>query len=137
MLQAASAFGPGGVGKDYGVLESTSGSCCVVQYLAVDEIEATFPDTDGQQNVDTSWTLSVIGYSKDLGNPNQTLIRVTSIVDIITGTIRADRTLQGTCERVTAIRGQRELPPAGAIEAGGAVWLEVPFEIDALEYPLG
>ncbi len=133
MLSAASAFGTGGVAKDYSVMESTSGSCAVVEFLALDNTEDTF----GNQLSQANWTFSIKGYSKDLGQPQATLNRVLSIVDIVHGTLKADRTLLGSVEQVTSIRAQRELPPAGAVEAGGSTWLEILFEIDCYTFPDG
>jgi hypothetical protein len=132
MLNAASAFG-GNAAKHFGVLESSSGSCCVIQYMSINDTEETF----GTHLTGANWTFSVKGYSKDLGNPEQTLDRVIGITDTFLAVIRADRTLQGTVNRINQIRGSRELPPNGAVEAGGATWLEVPFEIDCLEWPDG
>ena len=133
MLQATSAFGSTGAGKDYGILESTSGSCCIVQFKSLNNMEQTFGNSLSQ----TNWTFALSAYSKDLGDPRETLTRVTRITDIIMSTIRGDRTLQGTVQQVTAIRGERELPPGGAVANSGGTWLEVPFEIDCYEWPDG
>jgi len=130
MLSATSSIGTDAVSKDYAVLETTSGSCAVVNWLGMNEKPVAFGDPTDK---DIVWTHLITGFVKDEGDINEMYQRVLDFPDIVVTTLRSDDTLQGTVENVIAIRGRRD-PELAAI-AGGARWLPVFFEVDSLEYP--
>ena len=130
MLSAASAMGASAVSKDYKVLETTAGSCCVVNWLGMNEKMSAFGNPTAKEIV---WTHIIHGFVKDEGDANAALQKVIGFPDTVVTTLRSDDTLQGTVEEVLAIRGKRD--PELAIRAGGATWLPVFFEVDSLEWP--
>jgi hypothetical protein len=132
-LTASSAFGSENAGYHYGVLESTSGSCAVVSWINLTQTEETFANVTNERD----WTFSVELYAKDTGNPVAVMSRLSSCIDTFLGVLEDDRTLQGTVERITEVRGTRPLPPDGFIDAGGATWAQMLCEVDAVEWPAG
>jgi len=130
MLSATSSIGTDAVSKDYKVLETTSGSCCVVNWLGMNERMIAFGNPADKEVI---WTHIIQGFAKDEGDATEVFKRLLDFPDKIVTTLRADDTLQGTVEEVRAIRGKRD--PELAVQAGGAVWLPVFFEVDSLEWP--
>lgn len=133
MLSAASAFGSDHVSKgDYNVLESTSGSCVVLEWSGLELVDDTFGSLTRH-----NWTITARMFAKDLGHAQATATRTLTCIDTLASVLKDDFTLLGTVERVTGIRSERELVPEGTIEVGGAFWFEMPVEIDVWEWPDG
>ena len=129
MLSATSCIGTDAVSTDYVVLEKTSGSCAVVNWVGMNEKLSTFGDPADKEIV---WTHLIMGFVKDEGDPIEIYKRVLDFPDKVVTTLRSDDTLQGTVEMVKAIRGRRD--PELAARAGAATWLPVFFEVDSLEW---
>ena len=134
MLQASSAFGPGGAATHYGILESGGASAAVVQWTALRSMPSVFGDPT---NKERTWTMTADLFNKDTGDPIAVGDRNKTCIDTLISVIESDDTLQGTVTRVTALRANRELPPDGIFTAGGAAWFRMPVEIDCVEWPSG
>ncbi len=128
MLGAASAFGSTAVGKDYSVLERSSGSCCVVTWRRFTSVESTY----GGGSHDRQWTHSIQGFIKDLGDPISLLGRVLTFSDTILNVIEHDGTLQGTVNSVNQVNAARDLN--AAVQAGGAFWIPIFVDVVSTEF---
>ena len=128
MLGAASAFGSTAVGKDYKVLESSSGSCCVVTWRRFTSVESTY----GGATHDRQWTHTIQGFIKDQGDAVSLLGRVITFSDTILNVIEKDGTLQGTVNEVVRVDAARDLN--AAVQAGGAFWVPIFVDVVSLEY---
>lgn len=119
MLSAASVFGSGMVGKEnYSVLNMASGSCAVVNAIAMTSRPSTFGNPRGR---DHTYRLQVECFSKDGGDEDAALTRVLSMIDTVTNCLEADDTLLGSADatgeltirfnpnRVAVIGGQNVL----------------------------
>lgn len=136
MIRASSFLGTAGAGKDYGVLETSSGSCAVVETQGLEQAEQVFADRLHQAD----WSISVRLYSKMTGDPTGDTgmpKRTACMLDLLAGTIRADPELQGTVNRVTRLAIERELPPEGFVIAGGQTWQETQAILEVEEWPDG
>ncbi len=129
-LSSASRFGPKSVGLDYGVLETTTASCCVVSWVGLTAMPTQFTE---QPDAARTWTMLLDTFSKDTGNIKAVLARTLSCVDDVLGALHDDPTLQGTVEEVTQIRGSRDID-RGYETAGGGTWLRMPIEVDVTEW---
>jgi len=130
MLSATSCIGTGAVSKDYKVLETTTGSCAVVNWLGMNEKSVAFGNPADKEIL---WTHSILGFVKAGGDVSETYQRVLDFPDKVVTTLRSDDTLQGTVTEVKAIRAKRD-PELGAT-AGGTLWFPVFFEVDSIEWP--
>ena len=131
-LGAASAFG-GDAGTHYGILESSSGSAVVIQWVAL----ASRKDQFGLATNERTWTIALDMFNKDTGDPIAVGNRNKACIDTLISCIESDDTIQGTGEWTGAIRATRPLPPEGIFEAGGANWFRMTTEIDVVEWPNG
>jgi len=131
-LSSASRFGPKSVGLDYGTLETANASGVIVSWATVEADQGQFGN---RVDSDREWTFLLDTFSKDTGNVKSVLARTLACVDDVLGAISDDPTLQGTVERVSAIRGRRNIDLA--YEAGGFIWLRMPIEVDVVEWPYG
>jgi len=120
------------VGLDYGVLETANASGVIVSWATVEAVQGQFGD---RVESDREWTFLLDTFSKDTGNVKSVLARTLACIDDVLGAIGDDPTLQGTVERVSAIRGRRNVDLA--YEAGGFTWLRMPIEVDVVEWPDG
>ena len=129
MLSAASVFGSGGAGWAYDILESHTGSAAaVVSFLSLDRRPVAYGNPTDKEG---RWIFSVNLYIKDTGDTATSLKRIAASVDAVISCIDADDTLQGTVELVTGLRATRK--PTEYNEAGGAAWLPVEMQVEALE----
>ncbi len=128
MLGAASAFGSTAVGKDYSVLERSSGSCCVVTWRRFSSVTTTY----GKGSHDRQWTHSIQGFVKDLGDPISLLGRVLTFSDTVLNVLEHDDTLQGTVKKVDRVDAARDLN--AAVQAGGAFWIPIFVDVISTEF---
>lgn len=127
-LSATSALGSGAVDTNYHVLERISAcAAAVVSWNRFEEHDITFGGSG-----ETMWTFSAEGFVKDTGDPDTATTGVQACADTIISAVRTDKTLQGTCEEVTAIRGSHT--PGEYLVTGGATWLPIRVEIDVREW---
>ena len=129
MLSAASVFGSTGAAWTYDILESHTGSAAaVVSFLSLDRRPVAYGNPNDKEG---HWIFSVNLYIKDAGNAATTLKRVSAGIDAVISCVDADDTLQGTVELVTGLRATRK--PDEYLEIGGAAWLPVEMQVEALE----
>jgi len=123
MLSAASVFGSGNVAKNsYQILETSTGSCAVVQWTRLISNPMTFGDPRSRQR---TWNFQIRCFVRDTGDPNAVLNRVWSATDGIIACLESDDTIQNTAQSLNSISGTRD--PESAFTVGGATWL--PFDI--------
>lgn len=132
-LSSASRFGSKSVGTDYGVMETTNASCVIVSWMNVEATQDQFGDAPDSGR---EWTFLLDTFSKDTGNTKAVLNRTLNCIDDVLGAISDDPTLQGTVERVRAIRGSRDID-RGYETPGGLTWLRMLIEVDVQEWPYG
>lgn len=132
-LSSTSRFGPKSVGLDYGVMETTNASCVVVSWTGIEAVQDQFGYTVDSER---GWTFMLDMFSKDTGNTKVALSRTLNCVDDLLGALKDDPTIQGTVQRIQAIRGSREID-RGYEVPGGGTWLRMPVELDVLEWPDG
>lgn len=130
VLSASSAFGATAVSKNsYGVLDTSSGSCAVIQ----PRVMVSHPSGLGVNGPRSGvYTLNVRGFLRDTGDPQAVLDRVWSIMDTIHDAVAADETLNGAVDTVNAITINHR--PGNALTNSGATWLIVDAEIGAVVY---
>ena len=111
-LSAASVFGEGQVSNDYGVMESTSACCCVVNPIGYLWEAMTF----GNNRKNTwQWLLEV--KVKDQGDPGQLNRNAIAITDKVLLTLQSDDSLQDTIQGIGAVemsQNLRELETVGS-----------------------
>jgi len=132
LLGAASAFGAD-CNSHYGVLESSSGSAVVIQWIGL----ASLKDQFGRVTDERTWTMALDIFNKDTGDPVAVGNRNKACIDTVVACLESNDTIQGTCEWTRTIRASRPLPPDGIFEAGGATWFRITAEIDVVEWPNG
>jgi hypothetical protein len=129
MFSAASQFGTGNVSKNsYQVLETSTGSCMMVQWTSYADKPSTM-GTFGQTSKQRTWNMNLKCYIRDTGDPVAVLNRVWTATDNILACLNADETLQGTVDEVTQVEGSHD--PETAFTVGGATWLTIDFNVAA------
>lgn len=121
-LSAASVFGPGQVSNDYGVMESTSGCCCVVNPTSFTWEAMSF----GNDRRNT-WQWLLEGKVKDQGDPAALNRDAIAITDKVLATLQDDDTLQGTVRAIGAIEMSQNLREVE--EVGGHIWRPVNWTV--------
>lgn len=132
-LSSASRFGPKSAALDYGVLETTNASAVVISWVGLKAQQDQFGDKPDSGRL---WTMLLDTFSKDTGNSKAVLSRTLACVDDVLGALSDDPTLQGTVNRITEIRGDRDID-RGYETAGGGTWLRMAIEVDVEEWPHG
>lgn len=117
-LSAASVFGEGQVSNDYGVMESTSACCCVVNPIGYLWEAMTF----GNNRKNTwQWLLEV--KVKDQGDPGQLNRNAIAITDKVLLTLQSDDSLQDTVMGIGAVEMSQDLRELEEIQ--GHAWRPV------------
>ena len=101
MYSAASAFGTD-CGKTYKVLETSSGSSCVVSWTGLEARKVTM---SGGTEQDYKWTFSLEVFVKDSGAPTADLGRNIEVADAVISPVFADQTLLGTVDEFVRLTG--------------------------------
>lgn len=116
---------------DFGILETVT-ACAIVFMPSTDSSfeEIGFGISDSP-DVNT-WSIEGGLYIKDTGDPRALLNRVWLGHDDLRDTLRKDRTLNGQASN--AILMSMSFDPTIALEAGGALWAQVIWKIQAVEY---
>lgn len=128
MLSAASSFGTTAVSKDYGVMDTCSGSCCVVTWRGLTSVQATFGP-----NWDRTWVHTIHGFVKDTNDQQALMGRAISFIDNVRDVIESDPTLQGTVNNVQNITARRDVGAAVRSNAG-MTFLPIMVDITSIEY---
>ena len=126
-LSAASALGACNISSDYQVMERASGCCAIVSWMGLNATETAF---GGQEDYD--WTFLVEGFVKDTGNINRTMTNTILFIDVVASALSNDRTIQGTVDKINAIRASRV--PGVALQSQSITYLPINIEIDVTEY---
>lgn len=127
MLSAASVFGSGMVGKEnYSVLNIASGSCAVVNAIAMESRPSTFGNPRGR---DHTYRLQIEGFCKDGGDEDAALARVLTMFDTVTNCLESDDTLLGSADTTGGLTIR--FNPNRAVIIGGQTLLYVVFTLDA------
>ena len=116
---------------DFGILE-TATACAIVFMPSTDSSfeETGFGTSDSS---DTNvWSIEGGLYIKDTGDPRALLNKVWLGHDDLRNTFRKDRRLNGTADN--AVLMSMSFDPTIALEAGGALWAQVLWKIQAIEY---
>jgi len=116
---------------DFGILETVS-ACAIVFMPSTDSSfeETGFGTSDSS---DTNvWSIEGGLYIKDTGDPRALLNKVWLGHDDLRNTFRKDRRLNGTADN--AVLMSMSFDPTIALEAGGALWAQVLWKIQAIEY---
>ena len=116
---------------DFGILE-TATACAIVFMPSTDSSfeETGFGTSDSS---DTNvWSIEGGLYIKDTGDPLALLNKVWLGHDDLRNTFRKDRRLNGTADN--AVLMSMSFDPTIALEAGGALWAQVLWKIQAIEY---
>ena len=116
---------------DFGILE-TATACAIVFMPSTDSSfeETGFGTSDSS---DTNvWSIKGGLYIKDTGDPRALLNKVWLGPDDLRNTFRKDRRLNGTADN--AVLMSMSFDPTIALEAGGALWAQVLWKIQAIEY---
>jgi hypothetical protein len=116
---------------DFGILESVS-SCGIVFMPSTD---TSFEETGfGTTDADDTSTWSIEGglYIKDTGDPRALLNKVWLGHDDLRDTLRKDRRLNNTADN--SILTGMSFDPTIALEVGGALWAQIKFKIQAVEF---
>lgn len=130
VLSGSAIFGANMVGNyDFSVLERASACCAVVGFAGIDAHPTTFANPSEFEN---EWTLDFLAFIKDTGNPALVGPRINSMVDSVLTSIKANDTLQGTCDLITGLKGSHTL--GEGLEVGGAIWFPVAFRVTAKEF---
>lgn len=117
-LSAASVFGSGQVSNDYGVMESTSACCCIVNPVGYTWEAMTF----GNNRRNTwQWLLEV--KVKDQSDPGQLNRNAIAITDKVLGTLQSDDDLQETIKGIGAVEMSQDLKILE--EVSGFVWRNI------------
>ena len=131
ILSGSDAFGQGGAGTNYDVLETTSGSAVVLSWTNLSSSQVGY--TIG--NTERLWTFSAEIYLKDEGDPDELMNKPFGAIDTIVQTLEQNPTLNGTASGVTAIRAfHRPSKFREVVDVGGFVWLLFNIELDVLEW---
>jgi len=126
MLSAASVFGPGMVSKNsYQILETTSGSCAVVQWSGLTSRRTSMGGAGANRN--RWWNFQIRCFIRDTNQPTAVMNRVWSATDLVLSTLESDESINGTAEELEEVIGIRD--PETAFTVGGATWL--PFTMTA------
>jgi hypothetical protein len=126
MLSAASVFGTGMVSKNsYQVLESSSGSCAVVQWTGLTSQRTTYGGAGANRN--RTWNFQIRCFIRDTGQAPEMINHVWTATDLVLSTLESDETILGTADELGDINGSRD--PETVFTVGGATWL--PFTITA------
>ena len=104
---------------DFGILETVT--ACAIVFM---------PSTDSSDT--STWSIEGGLYIKDTGDPRALLDRVWQGHDDLRDTFRKDRRLNGAADN--AILMSMSFDPTIALEAGGALWAQVMWKIQAIEY---
>lgn len=94
-------------------------------------------DQFGYVTSERAWTITLDAFVKDTGDPFAVGTKRITCIDTILNVIEADDTIQGTVNRVTQIRGSRELPDDDAFTVGGFTWRRQRIDVDLVEWPNG
>jgi hypothetical protein len=121
-LSAASVFGEGQVSNDYGVMESTSACCCIVNPVGYVWEAMTFGNN--RRNA-WQWLLEV--KVKDQGDSGQLNRNAIAITDKVLATLQSDDELQGTVREIGAVEMSRD--PKVLEEIQGHVWQAVDITV--------
>lgn len=111
-LSSASVFGSGQVSNDYGVMESTSACCCIVNPVGYTWEVQTFGNN---RKIEWQWLLEV--KVKDQGDPGQLNRSAIAITDKVLATLQSDDSLQDTIAGIGAVEMSqtlRELETVGS-----------------------
>lgn len=126
-LSAGSVFGEGQVSNDYGVMESTSACCCVVNPIGYLWEAMTF----GNNRKNTwQWLLEV--KVKDQGDPGQLNRSAIAITDKVLLTLQSDDSLQGTVMEIGAVEMSQDLRELQ--EIGGHAWRALDVTVTVLDW---
>ena len=129
MLSAASVFGSTGVSKNsFQVMESTSGSCCIVQVPGLQSGATTFGTNYGNMRL---WDFILYTYVRDTGDAPAAMNRMLTMIDTVVACIEADQSLQGTCFELRNISMRRD--PQRAESYAGATWLPAEWHLGVVE----
>jgi hypothetical protein len=129
-LGAASAFGVD-VSDTYRVLETTSGSCCVVNWTGATPALGAF---GGGGTLNYVYVFSIESFIKVKEQPSANAPRVSATLDTVLTCLYNNMTIQGTVEDITKIESKRELPPEGLLEVGGHLWHRMVTEVTVLDF---
>ena len=130
MFSAASLFGAGNVSKNsYQVLETSAGSCMVVQWVRYNSTPMTFGTPMAARKI---WSFSLKCYVRDTGDPGATVNRVWRATDNVVACLAADDTILGLVDEIGAITATRD--PELGYTVGGATWLPFEFTIETLQF---
>ena len=129
-LGAASAFGAD-VSDVYRVLETTSGSCCVVNWSSVESELDAFGSGGTKSH---TYVFSVESFIKIKEQPSTAAPRVGATLDTVLSCLYNDMTIQGTVEQINNITSSRQLPPEGLLEVGGHLWHRMITEVEVEEF---
>ena len=116
---------------DFGILETVT-ACAIVFMPSTDSSfdETGFGTSDSSDT--STWSIEGGLYIKDTGDPRALLDRVWQGHDDLRDTFRKDRRLNGAADN--AILMSMSFDPTIALEAGGALWAQVMWKIQAIEY---
>lgn len=128
-LSAASALGPGAVGKDYGVLESVQTPSAVVSWLDYGSTVSAFGGVR-----DRGATFLVQVFLKDTGSASALMDSFPTTMSKVVASIESDETIQGSLdagEYIADIRASREI--GNAITNGTVTLFPFDIEIDVYD----
>ena len=129
LLSAASVFGAGNVSKNsYQVLETSTGSCVVVQWTRLTSRAMTFGNLRHRV-----WNFQLRCFIRDTGDAGAVLNRVWTATDGILACLESDDTIQGTAKEIDDISGTRD-PEGAFVTPGGGTWLPVEFNVAVVEF---
>lgn len=115
----------------YDVLEATS-ACAIVYLPGESQIEPLAAGRNPARTYLRRWQIAGVLYVKDTGDPKRTLGNVWQGVDDLYTTFAKDDTLQGSSQGAHVTRITHA---AGAfVEAGGALWAQVRWTVEAQEF---
>jgi hypothetical protein len=130
MLSATSVMGAGMVSKNsYQVLETSTGSCAVVQWTNMRSGPSVFGANYQSRRM---WTFLIYAFIRDTGQAEAVRNRLWTATDTILTAVENDPTVQGTAFAVRGVTGNYQ--PEQFVQAGGATWLPASFSVDVEEW---